>query len=278
LRKALLNREFELYYQPLVILETGAISGFEALLRWHHPSRGMVTPVEFIPVAEEIGLIVPLGEWVLRQACAEAMAWPGDLKVAVNLSPVQFKNGDVTHVVSAALASAGLSPARLELEVTESVLLEESKINLATLHKLHALGVGISIDDFGTGYSSLSYLRTFPFDKIKIDRSFVSELGEGRDSMTIVRAIAQLGLSLSISTTAEGVETGKQLEFLRQAGCTEMQGYLFSRPIPPSEIAGFLRSHQKSQRSDEGWVGEFEEGNKWSFGLTSAKTAADQET
>jgi diguanylate cyclase (GGDEF)-like protein len=278
LRKALLAGEFELYYQPLVTFDTGAISGFEALLRWRHPSRGIVAPGEFILVAEEIGLIVPLGEWVLRQACAEAKAWPGDLKVSVNLSPVQFKNGDVTHVVCAALASAGLPASRLELEITESVLLEESKINLATLHKLHALGVSISIDDFGTGYSSLSYLRAFPFDKIKIDRSFVSDLGEGRDCMKIVRAIAQLGLSLCVPTTAEGVETDMQLEWLRQAGCTEMQGYLFSRPIPQSEIAGFLRSYQKSHRNDKTWLSKFEEGDKWSFSLTAAKTAADQET
>jgi predicted signal transduction protein with EAL and GGDEF domain len=162
--------------------------------------------------------------------------------------------------------------------ITESVLLEESKINLATLHKLHALGVSISIDDFGTGYSSLSYPRAFHFDKIKIDRSFVSDLGEGRDCMKIVRAIAQLGLSLCVPTTAEGVETDMQLEWLRQAGCTEMQGYLFSRPIPQSEIAGFLRSYQKSHRNDKTWLSKFEEGDKWSFSLTAAKTAADQET
>jgi diguanylate cyclase (GGDEF)-like protein len=252
LRKALLAGEFELYYQPLVTLATGCISGFEALLRWHHPSRGMVAPGEFIPVAEEIGLIVPLGEWVLRQACAEAATWPDDLKVAVNLSPVQFKNVNLTHVVSAALASAGLPAARLELEVTESILLEESKLNLATLHKLRALGVSISMDDFGTGYSSLSYLRAFPFDKFKIDRSFVSHLDEGRESLTIVQAIAQLGLSLCIPTAAEGVETEVQLEWLRQAGCKEMQGYLFSRPIPASEIAELLRSsHLKRPRSLE---------------------------
>jgi diguanylate cyclase (GGDEF)-like protein len=252
LRKALLAGEFELYYQPLVTLATGFISGFEALLRWHHPLRGMVAPGEFIPVAEEIGLIVPLGEWVLRQACADAAAWPDDLKVAVNLSPVQFKNVNLTEVVSAALASAGLPAARLELEVTESILLEKSTLNLATLHKLRALGVSISMDDFGTGYSSLSYLRAFPFDKIKIDRSFVSHLDEGRESLTIVQAIAQLGLSLCIPTTAEGVETEMQLEWLRQAGCTEMQGYLFSRPIPASEIAELLRSsHLKRPRSLE---------------------------
>ena len=188
---------------------------------------------------------MPLGEWVLRQACAEAATWPGDLKVAVNLSPVQFKNGNVTQIVFAALASAGLPAARLELEVTESILLEESKINLATLHKLRALGVSISMDDFGTGYSGLSYLRAFPFDKIKIDRSFVSELAENGDCMAIVRAITRLGSSLGIRTTAEGVETEEQRELLRSEGCTEMQGYLLSRPMPASEIAKFLTSYSR---------------------------------
>jgi EAL domain-containing protein (putative c-di-GMP-specific phosphodiesterase class I) len=243
LRNAFAAGEFELYYQPLVNLETGVISGFEALLRWGHPQRGMVAPAEFIPLAEEIGLIVPLGEWVLRQACAEALTWPGDLKVAVNLSPVQFKNGNLTEVVFAALTSAGLPAARLELEVTESILLEESKINLATLHKLRALGASISMDDFGTGYSGLSYLRAFSFDKIKIDRSFVSGLAESGDCMAIVRAITRLGSSLGIRTTAEGVETEKQVELLRTEGCTEMQGYLLSQPMPASEITQFLTSH-----------------------------------
>ena len=177
-----------------------------------------MAPAEFIPLAEEIGLIVPIGEWVLRQACAEAAAWPDDLKVAVNLSPVQFKKGNLPHVVSAALASAGLPAARLELEITESIFLAESKTNLATLRSLRALGVSISMDDFGTGYSSLSYLRAFPFDKIKIDRSFISELGESRDCMAIIQAITHLGSSLGIPTMAEGVETDKQLEWLRRSG------------------------------------------------------------
>ena len=248
LRNALAASEFELYYQPLVNLETGVISGFEALLRWVHPERGLVVPAEFIPLAEEIGLIVPLGEWVLRQACAEALKWPGDLMVAVNLSPVQFKNGDLTEIVFAALSSAGLPAGRLELEVTESILLEESKINLGTLRKLRALGASISIDDFGTGYSGLSYLRAFSFDKIKIDRSFVAELGESGDCMAIVRAIARLGSSLGIRTTAEGVETEKQREMLRDEGCTEMQGYLLSRPMPASDIARFLAFHSDGER------------------------------
>jgi EAL domain-containing protein (putative c-di-GMP-specific phosphodiesterase class I) len=175
LRNALLAGEFELFYQPLVRLETETICGFEALLRWRSAPRGTVPPAEFIPLAEEIGIIVPLGEWVLRQACAEAAAWPGNLKVAVNLSPVQFKNGNLPQTVIVTLASKGLSAGRLELEITESVLLEESRTKLATLRQLRALGVGISMDDFGTGYSGMSYLRSFPFDKIKIARSFVSE-------------------------------------------------------------------------------------------------------
>ena len=248
LRKALAGGELEVYYQPLVTLETGVISGFEALLRWHHPLRGTVAPAKFIPLAEETGLIVPIGEWVLRQACSEAAAWPDDLKVAVNLSPVQFKKGNLPQVVFATLASAGLPAARLELEITESILLAESKTNLATLRSLRALGVGIAMDDFGTGYSGLSYLRAFPFDKIKIDRSFISELGESADCMAIIKAIANLGSNLGIPTLAEGVETEKQLAWLREAGCTEMQGYLFSRPVPASEIAGLLSPHRNSPR------------------------------
>ena len=251
LRNALGAGEFEVYYQPLVKLETGVICGFEALLRWHHPQRGMVAPAKFIPLAEETGLIVPIGEWVLRQACAEAVGWPDDLKVAVNLSPVQFKRGNLPQVVVAALESTGLPAARLELEITESVILEESKTNLATLHSLRALGVGIAMDDFGTGYSSLSYLRAFPFDKIKIDQSFISELGESGDCRAIMRAITNLGASLGIPTLAEGVETETQFERLREAGCTEMQGYLFRRPVPASEIAGMLARHPNSRQADE---------------------------
>jgi EAL domain-containing protein (putative c-di-GMP-specific phosphodiesterase class I) len=251
LRKALAAGEFEVYYQPLVTLETGGISGFEALLRWRHPLRGMVAPAKFIPLAEETGLIVPIGEWVLRQACAEAAIWPDNLKVAVNLSPVQFKKSNLPQVVFATLASAGLPAARLELEITESIFLAESKTNLATLRRLRALGVGISMDDFGTGYSGLSYLRAFPFDKIKIDRSFISELSESADCMAIIQAITNLGSNLGIPTLAEGVETQKQLSWLREAGCTEMQGYLFSRPVPASEIAGLLSSQPNCQQADE---------------------------
>ncbi len=251
LRNALAAGELEVYYQPLVTLETGAISGFEALLRWHHPLRGMVGPSKFIPLAEETGLIVPIGEWVLRQACAEAAGWPDDLKVAVNLSPVQFKKGNLPQVVFTTLTSAGLPPARLELEITESIFLAESKTNLATLRRLRALGVGISMDDFGTGYSGLSYLRAFPFDKIKIDRSFISELGEGGDCMAIIRAVTNLGSSLGIPTVAEGVETEEQRSLLRAAGCTEMQGYLFSQPIRASEIAELLSPQSNRRPADE---------------------------
>jgi len=241
LRKAFANGELELHYQPLVNLCSGEVSGFEALLRWRHPHRGMVPPAEFIPVAEEIGLIVPLGEWVLRKACEDAAGWADGIKVAVNLSPVQFKSRNLVFAVTSALAYSGLPARRLELEITESVLLGETEANLATLHQLRELGVQISMDDFGTGYSSLSYLRSFPFDKIKIDQSFVRELAERPDCMAIVRAITGLGASLGIATTAEGVETQEQLERLRAEGCTEVQGYLFSPPRPLEEIKRFLR-------------------------------------
>ncbi|MGH6868197.1 MAG: putative bifunctional diguanylate cyclase/phosphodiesterase, partial [Methylocella sp.] len=250
LRKALAAGELEVYYQPLVTLETGVISGFEALLRWHHPLRGMVAPVQFIPLAEETGLIVPIGEWVLRQACAEAAGWPDNLKVAVNLSPVQFKKGNLPQLVFATLASSGLPAARLELEITESLFLANSETNLATLRSLRALGVSIAMDDFGTGYSGLSYLRAFPFDKIKIDRSFISELSESADCMAIIRAITDLGSNLGIPTLAEGVETKKQLSWLREAGCTEMQGFLFSRPVRACEIAELLSPHRISRQAD----------------------------
>ena len=245
LRRALPAGQFELYYQPLVSLKSGAITGFEALLRWHHPTRGLVAPAEFIPLAEEIGLIAPLGEWVLRQACAEAARWPGDLKIAVNLSPAQFRNGNLTHSILTALASSGLPASRLELEITETILLAESEANLAMLHRLRALGVSVSMDDFGTGYSSLAYLRAFPFDKLKIDRSFVSGLSSG-GCMAIVRAVTGLGTSLGISTTAEGVETGEQLEWLRKEGCTEMQGYYFSPPVPASKILPMLKANESA--------------------------------
>ncbi|WP_426422540.1 putative bifunctional diguanylate cyclase/phosphodiesterase [Bradyrhizobium genosp. A] len=240
LRRAFANREFELHYQPLVDVATNTISGFEALLRWRHPKKGMVSPAEFIPVAEDIGLIVSLGEWVLREACNEAAKWPTQIKVAVNLSPVQFRSRNLVQLVIAALAHSGLTPTRLELEITESVFLAETELNLAILHQLRGLGILISMDDFGTGYSSLSYLRSFPFDKIKIDRSFVSDLAKRSDCCAIVRAISTLGRSLNITTTAEGVETVEQLDWLRAEGCDEAQGFLFSAAKPATEVEQLL--------------------------------------
>jgi diguanylate cyclase (GGDEF)-like protein/PAS domain S-box-containing protein len=240
LRRAFANGEFELHYQPLVSIASDRISGFESLLRWRHPDKGMISPAEFIPVAEDIGLITQLGEWVLREACAEAVKWPADIKVAVNLSPAQFRSRNLVQVVISALAQSGLSPRRLELEITESIFLAETDANLAILHQLRELGVGISMDDFGTGYSSLSYLRSFPFDKIKIDRSFVKDLAQRPDCVAIVRAISGLGRSLNITTTAEGVETEDQLDWLRAEGCNEVQGFLFSAARPAADIARLL--------------------------------------
>jgi diguanylate cyclase (GGDEF)-like protein len=240
LRRAFANGEFELHYQPLVDIAADRISGFESLLRWRHPEKGMISPAEFIPVAEDIGLIVSLGEWVLREACSEAVKWPSEIKVAVNLSPVQFRSRNLVQVVISALAQSGLSPKRLELEITETVFLAETETNLAILHQLRELGVSISMDDFGTGYSSLSYLRSFPFDKIKIDRSFVKDLAQRSDCVAIVRAISGLGRSLNITTTAEGVETVDQLDWLRAEGCNEVQGFLFSAAKPAAEVAQLL--------------------------------------
>jgi len=239
LRNALVHGEFELYYQPLVNLQTNQVSGFEALVRWNHPTRGRVSPGDFIPLAEEIGLITQLGAWVLRQACAEAKTWPTDVKVAVNLSPAQFKCRTLVLDVVSALAASGLPGHRLELEITETVLLQDTDATLATLHQLRELGVCISVDDFGTGYSSLGYLRKFPFDKIKIDRSFVRDLD---NSLAIIRAVTGLSTGLGMSTTAEGVETREQLERLRSEGCTEVQGYFFSQPRPATEVASLLAS------------------------------------
>jgi diguanylate cyclase (GGDEF)-like protein/PAS domain S-box-containing protein len=240
LRTAISRGEFEVYYQPLLDIKTNSIICFEALLRWNHPQRGLSLPSEFISLAEETGLIIPIGDWVLRTACADAARWPRDVRVAVNISPAQFKSRNLVASVSTALSAAGLAANRLELEITESVLLQDTEATLATLHKLRALGLRISMDDFGTGYSSLSYLRSFPFDKIKIDRSFVSELAVRGDSMAIVRAVTGLGRSLGISTTAEGVETSEQLALLRSEGCNEVQGYLFSPARPAAEVDKML--------------------------------------
>jgi diguanylate cyclase (GGDEF)-like protein len=249
LRKALAEREFELFYQPIVDLQSNRVAGFEALLRWNHPTQGLISPGEFIPIAEDMGLIVPLGEWVLRRACLEAAGWPDNIKVAVNLSPAQFKSKTLALAVTSALADSGFPANRLELEITESVLLQDNETVRAILHQLRDLGVRISMDDFGTGYSSLSYLRSFPFDKIKIDQSFVRDMCLHDDSIAIVRAVAGLGRNLGMSTTAEGVETNEQLGRLRDEGCTEVQGYLFSRPLPASEVPRLLAQIHKQMRS-----------------------------
>ena len=236
LRKALPAGEFELHYQPVVNLASKEISGFEALIRWNHPSKGMISPADFIPLAEEIGFIVPMGEWVIRQACATAAQWPDDLHVAVNISAIQFRSPGLMQVIVSALAASGLAPTRLEIEITESVLLHNKEATLAVLHQLRALGIRIAMDDFGTGYSSLTYLQSFPFDKIKIDRSFVKNITENSSSLNIVRAVAALANGMGMTATAEGVETAEQLHSIASEGCTEMQGFLFSRPLPAAEI------------------------------------------
>jgi predicted signal transduction protein with EAL and GGDEF domain len=245
LRHAVATSAFELHYQPIVDLETNDVSGFEALLRWNNPVRGQMPPLDFIPLAEETGLIVPIGEWVLHEACAQAARWPQHIRIAVNLSAVQFKTPNLVRTVVDALSSSGLAANRLELEITESVLLHDSDATLATLHQLRELGVSISMDDFGTGYSSLSYLRKFPFDKIKIDQSFIRELGDGGDSLAIVRAVTGLGSSLGISTIAEGVETPEQLKRLKAEGCTAVQGFYFGAARPADEATAFLNKAPK---------------------------------
>jgi diguanylate cyclase (GGDEF)-like protein len=249
MRTALMQNGFRLCYQPLINLQTKKVTAFEALMRWEHPERGHVPPAEFIPVAEEMGLIVQLGEWALRQACSEAMGWPGGICVSVNLSPLQFSKGNLVSTVMSALASSGLPASRLDLEITESVLLEKSERNIAILNQLRDLGVRISMDDFGTGYSSIGYLRSFPFDKIKIDQSFVRDLLIDEGSLAIVRAIAGLGVSFGITTTAEGVETEEQMRCLNLEGCIEVQGYFYSKPVPGSEIIGLLASLAERERS-----------------------------
>ena len=236
LRSALSRDQLELYYQPLLNIESGEISSYEALLRWHHPEEGMILPAVFIPIAEENGHIVQLGEWVIRTALMEVARWPEHLSVSVNVSPAQMRSTNLLPTVINALAASGVDASRLEIEITETVLMRDTQANLAVLHQLHALGVRIALDDFGTGYSSLNYLRSFPFDKIKIDRCFVDEVDSRDDSRAIVRAVTGLAASLGIITTAEGVEREDQLIELKREGCTEVQGYLFSRPIPVENI------------------------------------------
>ena len=231
-----LLQQLELYYQPVISSANLTITGFEALLRWRHPELGFLPPGDFIPVAEEIGVISFIGAWVLQQACGEAARWPGDLKVAVNLSPLQFRGSHLLETVSDALNAASLAPERLVLEITESALLKENAKTLSALHTMRNLGIRIAMDDFGTGYSSLSYLRSFPFDTIKIDRSFVREISTRPECIAIVQAITGLADSLGMNTVAEGVETEAQFKLLASAGCTEMQGYLFSKPMPVSQL------------------------------------------
>jgi diguanylate cyclase (GGDEF)-like protein len=242
LRQALARKQLRLVYQPLLGLKQNRITCFEALLRWDHAERGTISPADFIPIAEDTGLIVPIGEWVLNEACRTAAGWPTEARVAVNLSPVQFKSRQLFETVQKALHKSGLPATRLELEITESLLLTDSEATLETLHRLRALGVRISMDDFGTGYSSLSYLRSFPFDKIKIDRSFMRDLGSASDSLAIVKAVIGLGQSLGMATTAEGVETEEQLAAVREQGCDEIQGFLFSPPVAPAAVLELLKS------------------------------------
>jgi EAL domain-containing protein (putative c-di-GMP-specific phosphodiesterase class I) len=236
LRQAMADGGFELHYQPVVDLASGEVSGCEALLRWRHPERGMVSPAVFIPLAEDIGLINELGEWVLTTACAEAATWPEHIRLAVNVSPVQLKSRTLALRITGALAASGLKPDRLELEITEAVLIRDDEAALAILHQLREIGVRIALDDFGTGYSSLSYLKRFPFDKIKIDRCFVSDIAEADGSSSIVQAVVNIAAALNMTTTAEGVETAAQRDLLRKLGCTEMQGYLFSAPKAAADV------------------------------------------
>jgi diguanylate cyclase (GGDEF)-like protein len=244
LRQAIADEALEVYYQPCVGLQGNEINGCEALVRWRHPERGMISPAEFIPIAEDTGLINQLGEWVLATACAEAAKWPGNTKLAVNVSPVQFRSGTLALKIVAALSASGLPANRLELEITEAVLIRDDDAALEILHQLRAIGVRIALDDFGTGYSSLSYLQRFPFDKIKIDRCFVSDIDEPDGSACIVRAVVNIAAERHMTTTAEGVETNQQRELLRALGCTEMQGYLFSAPKPATEIRRLLFAHR----------------------------------
>jgi EAL domain-containing protein (putative c-di-GMP-specific phosphodiesterase class I) len=225
-----------LHYQPLVDLDSFEVAGCEALLRWRHPQRGMISPAEFIPVAEDTGMIDELGEWVLNTACAEAANWPERIRLSVNVSPVQFRSQTLALKVAAALAGSGLAADRLELEITEAVLIGDDEAALEVLHQLRTIGVRIALDDFGTGYSSLSYLQRFPFDKIKIDQSFIGDIAKADGSWPIVQAVVNIATARKMTTTAEGVETQQQLDLLRSLGCTQMQGYLFSAARPAAEI------------------------------------------
>ena len=257
LRRALVAGEFELHYQPVVNLDRDEISGFEALIRWHHPHKGTISPSSFIPVAEENGFIVPLGDWTIREACTAAAQWPEHTKISVNLSPAQFRSPGLVQTVFRALAESGLTPQRLELEITETTLMQERQTTLDMLYQLRKIGVRIALDDFGTGYSSLSHLQSFPFDRIKIDRSFIEDI-EAASSLNIVRAVSALAKGLGMETTAEGVETQQQLDMVKFEGCTEMQGFFFSRPRPAREIGDAYfpngRKDLEGPASDSTWL------------------------
>jgi EAL domain-containing protein (putative c-di-GMP-specific phosphodiesterase class I) len=241
------NAEFRLVFQPILNLARHRITCFEALLRWDRPGHGTVSPVDFIPVAEDTGLIGSIGEWALNEACAIAVHWPDDISVAVNLSTAQFRHRNLVAQIRSALEKSGLPAKRLNLEVTESLLLTDAETTLRMLHELRASGIGISLDDFGTGFSSLSYLRSFPFDKIKIDKSFIHDIVNSDGSRAIVKAVIDLGRSLGISTTAEGVETEAQLELVLRQGCNEIQGFLFSTPLPAAAVSRMLVNGEPNQ-------------------------------
>ena len=246
MREAIATGQFRLVFQPLLSLSSDSICAFEALLRWDHPTRGPISPVEFIPIAEETGLIVPIGEFVVQEACRTAATWPEPVRVAVNVSSLQFKSPALHGVIVQALARSGLSPERLEVEMTESIFVDDSDGALRLLHSLRSLGIRVALDDFGTGYSSLSYLRRFPFDKLKIDRSFVTGMGEDAQASPIVGAILELARALGMDSTAEGVEDAHQLAELRRLGCGSIQGYLFSKPVPPAEAAALLGGERRA--------------------------------
>jgi diguanylate cyclase (GGDEF)-like protein/PAS domain S-box-containing protein len=246
LRQTLVDGGFEIHYQPVLDLDSDQVTSCEALLRWRHPQRGMISPADFVPVAEETGLIVELGEWVLRTACAEAATWPPHVRLAVNVSPIQLKCPTLSLKIAGALAASGLAANRLELEITEAVLIRDDEMALAILHQLRALGIRIALDDFGTGYSSLSYLKRFPFDKIKIDRCFISDISEADGSSVIVQAVVNIATARNMTTTAEGVETPEQKKILRGLGCTEIQGYLFSAARPAAEVKRLFGTDRES--------------------------------
>lgn len=257
LHDAIRNGELQLYFQPLFELSQNRVTAFEALLRWNHPKRGMVSPAQFIPLAEDTGLIIPIGEWVLREACRVASTWPDHIRVAVNISPVQFRSNRLNSVVTQALTASALDPHRLELEITESLFIDNIEATLASLHSLRALGVRVALDDFGTGYSSLSYLRSFPFDKIKIDRSFIEDLLAHEGATAIIRSITSLAEALGMETTAEGVETIDQLDILREQGCNQIQGYYFSKPVPAHEVSRMFGTQPSTTRQLDAAIRNF---------------------